>query len=68
MAGPWLKYRGHLENISKNMLIGATNAANGEVNKVENSVTGEAMGVPQSAEAYKVWSLFGMSHNGHCVL
>jgi aconitate hydratase len=36
MAGPWLKYRGHLDNISNNMLIGAINAANGEANKVQN--------------------------------
>ena len=36
MAGPWLKYRGHLENISNNCLIGAINAFNGEANKVLN--------------------------------
>ena len=36
MAGPWLKYRGHLDNISNNMLIGAINSANGEANKVHN--------------------------------
>ena len=41
MAGPWLKYRGHLDNISNNMLIGAINAANGEANKVNNVTTGE---------------------------
>ncbi len=41
MAGPWLKYRGHLDNISNNMLIGAINAANGEANKVQSSPTGE---------------------------
>jgi len=55
MAGPWLKYRGHLENISNNMLIGATNSANGEVNKVKNVLTGEESGVPDIARAYKVW-------------
>jgi len=36
MAGPWLKYRGHLDNISNNMLIGALNAENGQVNSVKN--------------------------------
>ena len=36
MAGPWLRYRGHLDNISNNMLIGAVNAFNGETNKVKN--------------------------------
>ncbi|KAI7349000.1 Aconitate hydratase, partial [Hortaea werneckii] len=39
MAGPWLKYRGHLDNISNNMLIGAINSANGEANKVKNFTT-----------------------------
>ena len=38
MAGPWLKYRGHLDNISNNMLIGAVNSENGEVNKTKNQV------------------------------
>jgi aconitase A len=41
MAGPWLKYRGHLDNISNNMLIGAINAENGEANKVKNALNGE---------------------------
>ncbi|MCQ6483017.1 hypothetical protein NPN19_24600, partial [Vibrio parahaemolyticus] len=40
MAGPWLKYRGHLDNISNNMLIGAINAENDEANKVKNFTTG----------------------------
>ncbi|RMZ88291.1 hypothetical protein DV736_g4470, partial [Chaetothyriales sp. CBS 134916] len=53
MAGPWLKYRGHLDNISNNMLIGAINAANGEANKVENFKTGEFDAVPATARAYK---------------
>jgi len=53
MAGPWLKYRGHLDNISNNMLIGATNAANGEANKVKNQITGEWDAVPATARAYK---------------
>jgi len=53
MAGPWLKYRGHLENISNNCLIGAMNAFNGEANKVLNLVTNEYMAVPDSARAYQ---------------
>ncbi len=55
MAGPWLKYRGHLDNISNNMLIGATNAFNGEANSVRNfAVQGDAYAtVPQSARSYK---------------
>ncbi|KAI9723584.1 MAG: hypothetical protein M1812_000884 [Candelaria pacifica] len=53
MAGPWLKYRGHLDNISNNMLIGAINAANGEANKVKNSTTGEVHSVPGTARDYK---------------
>ncbi|KAK1830536.1 mitochondrial aconitate hydratase [Podospora conica] len=53
MAGPWLKYRGHLDNISNNMLIGAINEANGEANKVKNVTTGEWNGVPDVARDYK---------------
>jgi len=53
MAGPWLKYRGHLDNISNNMLIGATNAENGQANKVRNALTGEYDAVPDTARYYK---------------
>jgi len=53
MAGPWLKYRGHLDNISNNMLIGAINAANGEANKIKNVTTGEFDAVPAVARDYK---------------
>ncbi|RKF76966.1 Aconitate hydratase, mitochondrial [Golovinomyces cichoracearum] len=53
MAGPWLKYRGHLDNISNNMLIGAINEMNGEVNKVKNFTTGEFDAVPATARDYK---------------
>ena len=53
MAGPWLKYRGHLDNISNNMLIGAINAENGEANKVKNQTTGEFNAVPATARDYK---------------
>jgi len=53
MAGVWLKYRGHLDNISNNMLIGAMNAYNMETNKVKNVISGEYMEVPSSARLYK---------------
>ncbi len=53
MAGPWLKYRGHLDNISNNMLIGAVNAANNLTNSVLNQLSGEYEPVPDTARAYK---------------
>jgi len=54
MAGPWLKYRGHLENISNNCFIGAINFFNGEANKVINfTKNGEYLPVPESATAYR---------------
>ena len=53
MAGPWLKYRGHLDNISNNMLIGAVNAFNMETNKVKNALDGLYKPVPDSARQYK---------------
>jgi len=53
MAGPWLKYRGHLENISNNCFIGAINAFNGEANKVINHDEGTYMAVPDSARTYQ---------------
>uniref|UniRef100_A0A6G1SCX7 Aconitate hydratase, mitochondrial n=1 Tax=Aceria tosichella TaxID=561515 RepID=A0A6G1SCX7_9ACAR len=52
-AGPWLKFRGHLDNISNNMFIGAVNAENGEVNKVKNTLTNEYGSVPDTARYYK---------------
>jgi len=52
-AGPWLKFRGHLENISNNMLIGAVNSENDAVNKVKNHVTGGEGGVPEIAKQYR---------------
>lgn len=52
-AGPWLKYRGHLDNISNNMFIGATNAENGEMNKIKNQLTGDWGAVPDVARHYK---------------
>ncbi len=53
MAGPWLKYRGHLDNISNNMLIGAVNAFNDSTNSVKNQLTGEYGEVPATQRAYK---------------
>ena len=53
MAGPWLRYRGHLDNISNNMFIGAINAYTGDAGKVKNIFTGETKSVPEVARAYK---------------
>lgn len=53
MAGPWLRFRGHLDNIANNTLIGAVNAFNQDVNKVKNQITGEYGTVPNTARAYK---------------
>lgn len=53
MAGKWLKYRGHLENISKNYMTGAVNFFNGEADKVLNQITGRYDTVPSVASAYQ---------------
>ena len=53
MAGPWLRFRGHLDNISNNCLIGAVNAYNQKTNFVKNQLTGEYGGVPDVQRAYK---------------
>ncbi|MFT6749772.1 MAG: aconitate hydratase [Flavobacterium sp.] len=53
MAGPWLRFRGHLDNISNNMLIGAINAFTKKTNSVKNQLTGEYAEVPVVARAYK---------------
>lgn len=53
MAGPWLRYRGHLDNISNNTLTGAVNAFNDETNKVKNQLDGSYAGVPDVQRAYK---------------
>ena len=53
MAGPWLKFRGHLDNISNNMLIGAVNAFNDKTDSVKNQLSGEYEGVPKVQRAYK---------------
>jgi aconitate hydratase len=65
-AGPWFRFRGHLDNISDNTLIGAVNAENGNINSVTNWLTGESGAVPQTARAYKQvsqpWVVIG-DHN-----
>ena len=53
MAGPWLKFRGHLDNISNNLLIGAINYFNDKANEVKNQLTGEYGPVPATQRAYK---------------
>ncbi|XP_068574369.1 aconitate hydratase, mitochondrial [Cebidichthys violaceus] len=67
-AGPWLKFRGHLDNISNNMLIGAVNIDNDGVNKVKNLLTGEFGGVPDVARHYKAngvnWVVVGDENYG----
>ncbi|GES89326.1 aconitate hydratase [Rhizophagus clarus] len=68
MAGPWLKYRGHLDNISNNMLIGAINAENNTANKVKNIFSGEYDAVPNVARDYKSkntpWVVIGDDNYG----
>ncbi|KAF0852978.1 mitochondrial aconitase (aconitate hydratase) [Andalucia godoyi] len=68
MAGPWLKYRGHLENISNNFLIGGLNAELNDVNKVKNMFTGAIDSVPGTARAYKAkgikWVVIGDENYG----
>ncbi len=66
MAGPWLRYRGHLDNISNNTLIGAVNFFNGETDKVKDQLTGEYGAVPATQRAYKaagVKSIIVGDHN-----
>ncbi len=53
MAGPWLRYRGHLDNISNNMFLGAINAFTGDAGKTKNIFTGEYKPVPEIAREYK---------------
>lgn len=68
MAGPWLKYRGHLDNISNNMFIGAINAFSKEAGKVKNIFTGETKSVPEVAREYKAkgvnWVVVGDENYG----
>jgi len=60
MAGPWLTYRGHLDNISNNTLTGATNFFNDKTDHVKNQITGEYAGVPMVARAYKASGLYSI--------
>jgi aconitate hydratase len=68
MAGPWLKYRGHLDNISNNMFIGALNAYNNETGKVKNIFSGEFKSIPEVAREYKAkgfsWIVVGDENYG----
>lgn len=67
-AGPWLKFRGHLENISNNLLIGAVNDQNGKADCVQNQLTGEFGSVPATAEYYRdhntPWVVIGDQNYG----
>ncbi|KAL7754295.1 Aconitate hydratase mitochondrial [Sorochytrium milnesiophthora] len=67
-AGPWLKYRGHLDNISNNMLIGAINIENNEANKIRNVFTDQFDAVPAVARDYKAknvpWVVIGDENYG----
>ncbi|KAK6025891.1 putative aconitate hydratase [Ostertagia ostertagi] len=67
-AGPWLKYRGHLDNISNNMFLTAMNAENGEMNKVRNHLTDTFGTVPETARYYKAhgknWVVIGDENYG----
>lgn len=67
-AGPWLKFRGHLDNISNNLLIGAINIENGKANSVRNAVTQEFGPVPDTARYYKKhgirWVVIGDENYG----
>lgn len=68
MAGPWLKYRGHLDNISNNMFIGAINSFTGDAGKTKNIYTGEYKSVPEVAREYKAmnvgWVVVGDENYG----
>ena len=67
-AGKWLRFRGHLDNISNNMFIGAVNYENNEINKIRNQITGEWGGVPDTARDYKArgmpWVVVGDENYG----
>lgn len=68
MAGPWLKYRGHLDNISNNMFIGAINAFTGKAGETKNIFTGEYKSIPEVAREYKAkgisWIVVGDENYG----
>ena len=68
MAGPWLRFRGHLDNISNNMFIGAINAFTGDAGKSKNVFTGEYKSIPEVAREYKAkgvgWIVVGDENYG----
>jgi len=68
MAGPWLRFRGHLDNISNNMFIGAINYVNDMANTIKNTFTGEYAEVPATARDYKArgtsWVVVGDENYG----
>ena len=68
MAGPWLKFRGHLDNISNNMLIGAVNSFNDKINSVKNKLNNNYNEVPKVARDYKAngigWVVIGEENYG----
>ncbi|MGA9237668.1 aconitate hydratase [Robiginitalea sp.] len=65
MAGPWLRYRGHLDNIANNTLIGAVNAFNQKTNFVKNQLTGEYGGVPDTQREYKAAGIMTLVVGDH---
>ncbi|NKI33502.1 aconitate hydratase [Croceivirga thetidis] len=65
MAGPWLRYRGHLDNIANNTLIGAVNAYNKKTNFVKNQLNGEYGGVPDTQREYKANGIMTMVVGDH---
>ncbi|PCH72681.1 MAG: aconitate hydratase [Flavobacteriaceae bacterium] len=65
MAGPWLKYRGHLDNISNNCLIGAVNFFNEKTDTIKNQLTGEYGAVPATARAYKAAGIKSLVFGEH---
>ena len=65
MAGPWLRYRGHLDNISNNCLIGAVNAYNKKTNFVKSQLDGEYGGVPDTQRAYKAKGIYTVVVGDH---
>ncbi|MFK7748285.1 MAG: aconitate hydratase [Kordia sp.] len=65
MAGPWLRFRGHLDNISNNCLIGAVNAYNMKTNFVKSQLDGEYDAVPKTARAYKAAGVYTIVVGDH---
>ncbi|MAJ31419.1 MAG: aconitate hydratase [Flavobacteriaceae bacterium] len=65
MAGPWLRFRGHLDNIANNTLIGAVNAYNQQTNMVKNHLSGEYGAVPATQRAYKAQGIYSMVVGDH---